>query len=108
MAYDPSNAYNNVQDATGAFVAPRFGVGYGGQGAWLNKHFATQAEAETFFDSQVTHLREVYAGNKVTRRNLESEAISGRLIRQFRIVNIKADGKPGKLRQTVQLYTISE
>jgi hypothetical protein len=102
--YNPYNAYNQVQNAAGEFVAPTAGVGYGGQGVWINKHFATIEEARVFFDSQISELLNIYGRGKyqISRSCLAS------LVDRFSIVNIKKNGKPGKAHQTVQMYRIIE
>lgn len=101
QSYDPTNAYNNVQSPAGEWVRPQYGVGFGGQGAWFNRHFATLAEAEIFYGERVASLPGCYRG-----RTQSLESIPAPLIKRFRIVNLKADGKPGKLVQTVQMYQI--
>lgn len=92
---------------TREWAKPRYGIGYGGQGTWMNKHFATIEEAQAEFDSQVAQLHTIY-GTSATISNELPAMCSSRLVQTFSIVNTKKNGKPGKMRQTVTLYQITE
>ena len=81
-----------------------YGVGFGGQGAWHNKHFETLQEAETFYNDTIA--RTITSFNNFKTRVTYSTKNEPLNIKEFRICNIKKDNTPGKIRQTVRLYQI--
>jgi hypothetical protein len=88
---------------TSEFEPARYGVGYGGQGAWFNKHFVTIEEAEAFFASEVKKDIAAFSGGEYQT----DDTCPTTLVKRWSIVNIKKNGTPGKMRQTVQIYRIA-
>lgn len=100
----PDSPYRSVFAPNGDLVVPQWGVGYGGQGTWLNRHFATLAEAEAFYAAEVASTRQSFGRLRV--QETEVKNLTATITKQTTIVNVKKAGTIGKIRQTVRIYAI--
>ena len=106
---DTSLVQNKI---TGEFSPASHGVGCGGQGTWMNTHFATLQDASDLFDRETKSTIDSYA--KMGKYKIEDKIeelpreIPGRYIelRRWIIKNIRKDGTIGKMRFVVTLYEI--
>lgn len=97
---------------TGEFSPASHGVGFGGQGTWMNTHFCNLQDASNFFDRETKSTIDSYA--KMGKYKIEDKIeqfpteIPGGYIelRRWIIKNIRKDGTIGKIRFVVTLYEI--
>jgi hypothetical protein len=85
-------------------MAMQYGVGFGGQGAWFNKHFATLQEAQAFYSETI--MRTIDSFSNFKTQITETAKGTTQDMQCFVIVNVKKDGSNGKIKQTVRLYQV--
>lgn len=85
-------------------MAMQYGVGFGGQGAWYNKHFTTLTEAQAFYSETITRTIDSFSNFKTQITKTAKGTTHD--IQCFVIVNVKKDGSKGKIKQIVRLYQV--
>jgi hypothetical protein len=87
---------------------PVAGIGFGQAGYWGNRHFSTVELAEASYERYAAEIRASYS-TQFSGKFIEV-AIKpvGTLIKGVRFINLKKNGKPGKIVHTVHLYKIEE
>ena len=93
---------------TREFASATHGVSFSAKGYHGNNHFCTIDDACADFDRQVAETETSYTSCKSTQnyRKTEIPAIRG-IVREIIFVNIKKDGTPGKIKNTIRLYLIN-
>lgn len=93
--------------STREFAPATHGVMFAAHGYCGNTHFCTIEDALADFDRQVAQVIAAYKAAAATANyHITEIENTGKIIKQIEIVNVKKNGQPGKIKNTVRLYTL--
>jgi hypothetical protein len=116
VTMSPFDAINACTSIDGVWHLNRFGMGFGQAGYAGNKHFATEEAAREAYEKYLAETRVIYGTPKAPNR--PGMPWTGKYVEEIktgagplyicgvRFVNLKKDGKRGKIIHTVYLYRI--